>query len=103
MNLIQGMLRLWILIALCWAVPVAWFNRDDLMATRQIRLSDVKSDPNSLPENGRLPDWQVRVPAVVLVATPPIALFIIVLGMIWVGRGFGITISIGALRAWQKR
>ena len=106
MNVRRGLLRLWIVVSLCWAVPAAWLNRDELIATRHWTRDDLDPAANGFKLSQIVtlrPDWQTRVPAAVLVAARPIVLLLVVLGMGWVGKGFGISISAKTLLGWWKR
>lgn len=85
---------------------MAWINRDDLTAMRHWTAADIAKTASGfvfVPTHDLRPDWQTRFPTIVMVAGPPIALLLLAFGVVWVGKGLGISISAEILRGWRER
>jgi hypothetical protein len=42
MNLKRGLLRLWVVLALVWVVPMTWLQWDELMSTKLSKLAEFR-------------------------------------------------------------
>jgi hypothetical protein len=96
MNWKRGLLRFWLVLSLCWIVPVGVLEWDGLrsheMTEDLTKLSDealLKAQRGeSLSVSDYPPDWPRRFAAGGDIIGPPFALFLLGYGLLWIGRGF---------------
>ena len=105
MNWARGFLRLWAVLAMCWAVIAAYIFRYELVAMipTSVSLKDLVKmyeEPNSVEgleirkfiDAQSAADWPVRIEAIGwMLLPPPILLtlvYVIGLVMAWIARGF---------------
>jgi hypothetical protein len=104
MNWKRGLFRLWLLAAICWAVPVGILVWDQLGAHRPLtemvdeqeafKVKEARAVGYSDTEIASYlnlyipPDWHGRVSAVIAIVGPPVAMFLLGYALLWIGRGF---------------
>jgi hypothetical protein len=96
MNWRRGLLRLWLVLSLCWTVPAVVLEWDDL--TSHVVTKDLAkwSDEallkahrgETLSVSDYRADWPRRLAAGSMIIGPPIAALLLGYALLWAGRGF---------------